>query len=560
MRFTQLGSLIVTFAVLSPFVAFAQIPTLPLSPNSPRSNIVVPPTPTSTPQIGFPQPYAAAASEGVRSCVRLARNLSIGSRGPEVLQVQQYFFSQNLLASDSATGYFGRLTEAAVQQWQSSHGVVSSGTAATTGYGVVGPKTRAALALACSGTSASVNTNQSLIDSLLAQVKVLQDKLAQLIAAKGGGGESGSSSVPPITYTYPPSTSNISTNSNTAPASCTWNGGTVASGSSIAAYQSSSVAYGSQCIFEQRSCTNGTLSGSYTNPSCSIASNTTTNTTAASCSFNSQTIANGSSVTAYQSSSVAYGSSCQFETRTCTNGTLSGSYANASCSVAAATSFKMADYWTRPGEGKQVIKNFAVDIEGDSPWINHVQQHVKTGDSYKITDYIQWTYRGEGYPYYDTWHVRITPQGDVIEYRDQVGSADLVYLPGFEIKWGNTFKVGDSVEGQLKVDIEKSIGFSANSPGQYGYNKITLVAHHPTLVVGGETYTDVLEFSLWQSFCKTTACEYPTGMDIWSQNYFFAPGQGIIKTVFYQPTPAVSYLYLACTTIPPAGCDWSKVQ
>jgi hypothetical protein len=45
------------------------------------------------------------------------------------------------------------------------------------------------------------------------------------------------------------------------------------------------------------------------------------------------TIDNGSSVTAYLNSSVAYGSACASETRTCSNGTLSGSYTNQSCSV-----------------------------------------------------------------------------------------------------------------------------------------------------------------------------------------------------------------------------------
>ena len=50
----------------------------------------------------------------------------------------------------------------------------------------------------------------------------------------------------------------------------------------------------------------------------------------------STTLASGSSVTAYQSSSVPFGSTCAFQIRTCTNGTLSGTYTNQSCTVAAA--------------------------------------------------------------------------------------------------------------------------------------------------------------------------------------------------------------------------------
>ena len=43
--------------------------------------------------------------------------------------------------------------------------------------------------------------------------------------------------------------------------------------------------------------------------------------------MNGQSIAHGSSFTAYQSTSVPFGSTCKSESRTCTNGSLSGSYA-----------------------------------------------------------------------------------------------------------------------------------------------------------------------------------------------------------------------------------------
>lgn len=45
------------------------------------------------------------------------------------------------------------------------------------------------------------------------------------------------------------------------------------------------------------------------------------------------TIASGQSVTAYQSSSVTSPATCQSQTRTCTNGTLSGTYTNQTCTV-----------------------------------------------------------------------------------------------------------------------------------------------------------------------------------------------------------------------------------
>ena len=79
------------------------------------------------------------------SCVTLSRTISLGSRGEHVASVQKFLIAQGLLKSDSATGYFGLQTQAAVQKWQSIRGIVSMGTPQSTGYGVLGPKTRAVL-------------------------------------------------------------------------------------------------------------------------------------------------------------------------------------------------------------------------------------------------------------------------------------------------------------------------------------------------------------------------------------------------------------------------------
>ncbi|MDG2197239.1 MAG: hypothetical protein P8O70_10185, partial [SAR324 cluster bacterium] len=53
----------------------------------------------------------------------------------------------------------------------------------------------------------------------------------------------------------------------------------------------------------------------------------------ASCSLNGQTVAHGSTVTAYQASSVAFGNTCTGETRSCSDGNLSGSYTYTNCTV-----------------------------------------------------------------------------------------------------------------------------------------------------------------------------------------------------------------------------------
>jgi hypothetical protein len=87
------------------------------------------------------------------SCPLLSRNLSRGSSGSDVLVLQQFLTNRGLmptpLVGNYLTGYFGQITEDAVKAYQSQKGIVSSGSPATTGWGVVGPRTRAAFA-ACS--------------------------------------------------------------------------------------------------------------------------------------------------------------------------------------------------------------------------------------------------------------------------------------------------------------------------------------------------------------------------------------------------------------------------
>ncbi len=83
------------------------------------------------------------------SCPQIGRVLSFGSSGNDVSSLQQF------LGVSPQTGYFGSITRAAVEKYQTTNNIISYGTPATTGYGVVGPRTAAAIRLSCSGTSAS---------------------------------------------------------------------------------------------------------------------------------------------------------------------------------------------------------------------------------------------------------------------------------------------------------------------------------------------------------------------------------------------------------------------
>jgi hypothetical protein len=89
------------------------------------------------------------------SCINLSDNLYAGETDAQtagdVSRLQQF------VGVNPTTGYFGPLTLQAVQNWQSSHGIVSSGTPDTTGYGFVGPRTIAAMA--CGGSQPITPSN-----------------------------------------------------------------------------------------------------------------------------------------------------------------------------------------------------------------------------------------------------------------------------------------------------------------------------------------------------------------------------------------------------------------
>ncbi|MDD5032560.1 MAG: glycosyl hydrolase family 18 protein [Candidatus Pacebacteria bacterium] len=94
--------------------------------------------------IFFILPLGAMAAE---------RSLSFGLSGEDVRALQNKLIEKGYLASGKNTGYFGSLTEAALKKFQCEQNIICSGTKAS-GYGVYGPKTRAAL----SGSSSTATT------------------------------------------------------------------------------------------------------------------------------------------------------------------------------------------------------------------------------------------------------------------------------------------------------------------------------------------------------------------------------------------------------------------
>jgi peptidoglycan hydrolase-like protein with peptidoglycan-binding domain len=97
------------------------------------------------------------------ACPILPSNISYGMRGEDVVALQLFLIAQHELTNGSATGYFGALTQAALQNYQKSRAIVSSGTPTSTGYGAAGPKTRKTISQCGSGSVASVAQNTSSI-------------------------------------------------------------------------------------------------------------------------------------------------------------------------------------------------------------------------------------------------------------------------------------------------------------------------------------------------------------------------------------------------------------
>src|SRR3989338_4236497 len=93
---------------------------------------------------------AAPAPASAAFCPSLTRNLSQGASGQDVAQLQQFLAQDpSIYPERQISGSFGAQLAAAVQRYQCRFGIVCSGTAASTGFGSVGPATRAHIAQTC---------------------------------------------------------------------------------------------------------------------------------------------------------------------------------------------------------------------------------------------------------------------------------------------------------------------------------------------------------------------------------------------------------------------------
>ncbi len=143
----------------------------------------------------------AATTTPAATAPVITRTLYLGLQGDDVLSLQQYFITQGLLAPSSATGFFGPLTQAAVQKLQAKNNLVSSGSPNTTGWGVVGPITRALItktwgsgSSASSGTPGSSTASPTTPNTTPGSTSTSTSNNSPVVAGGGGGGAGGSSS------------------------------------------------------------------------------------------------------------------------------------------------------------------------------------------------------------------------------------------------------------------------------------------------------------------------------------------------------------------------------
>ncbi|TSC68523.1 MAG: hypothetical protein G01um101456_610 [Parcubacteria group bacterium Gr01-1014_56] len=109
----------------------------------------------SSPIIVTPTPTTPSAAFAV-----FLKNLSLGMSSEDVRSLQTLLASdKDIYPEGTISGYYGPLTQKAVGQFQLKYGVVTS--AGTTGYGNVGPKTRAKLQEVFSGAAPALTPTTS---------------------------------------------------------------------------------------------------------------------------------------------------------------------------------------------------------------------------------------------------------------------------------------------------------------------------------------------------------------------------------------------------------------
>ncbi len=111
--------------------------------------------------------------------IALSRTLSVGTQGADVVTLQQFLISKGYLSQDTMPlGYFGSSTREAVKKFQCATMQLCTGDESTTGYGMVGQKTR--VYINGNSIAPSVTSEDSRIKALMDQITSLLKMIEQL--------------------------------------------------------------------------------------------------------------------------------------------------------------------------------------------------------------------------------------------------------------------------------------------------------------------------------------------------------------------------------------------
>lgn len=93
-------------------------------------------------------------SASAASFNQITAQADLGMTNANVTNIQTYLASNSSFYPQGlVTGYYGQLTKAAVERFQTYYGIVSSGSPSTTGYGRVGPSTMDKMNALIAGTT-----------------------------------------------------------------------------------------------------------------------------------------------------------------------------------------------------------------------------------------------------------------------------------------------------------------------------------------------------------------------------------------------------------------------
>ena len=148
--------------------------------------IILVPTPTPTPkapEVAQPSPVAQLVSPVFNTTLRYGMTSDDVKRLQELLASDPEIYPEGIVS-----GWFGQLTRKAVRKFQCNYEIVCSGDEKTTGYGLVGPKTRAKINEVFSSQYVSSQTEtqtqieqiQAKIQELLEKIKLLQEQIKGL--------------------------------------------------------------------------------------------------------------------------------------------------------------------------------------------------------------------------------------------------------------------------------------------------------------------------------------------------------------------------------------------